>query len=143
MVGSLKLSAFFAIATVPVDGTSAKAAGATFTVKFNPPSGWDTMSKSGVTTNINTSHQCITAMKEYENSSLEVRFEIILGYIFFHQHVFVSSFVVVVFPLFLLLLLLFVFVIFVFTDLCKTFAAIFIEPASNLKVEKCVTSLYT
>lgn len=93
MVGSLKLSAFFAVATVPGDGTSAKAAGATFTVKFNPPSGLDTMSQSGVTTNINTSHQCITAMKEYENSSLEVRFEIILGYIFVDQHVFVSSFV--------------------------------------------------
>ncbi|KAK7454115.1 hypothetical protein BaRGS_00039603, partial [Batillaria attramentaria] len=41
------------------------------TVKFNPPSGLDTMSKSGVTTSINTRHQCITAMKEYENKSLE------------------------------------------------------------------------
>ncbi|KAK7096689.1 nuclear pore complex protein Nup98-Nup96-like [Littorina saxatilis] len=46
------------------------AAGGT-TIKFNPPSGQDTMSKSGVTTNINTRHQCITAMKEYENKSME------------------------------------------------------------------------
>ncbi|KAJ7996062.1 hypothetical protein DPEC_G00233180 [Dallia pectoralis] len=41
------------------------------TVKFNPPSGSDTMVKGGVTTSINTKHQCITAMKEYENKSLE------------------------------------------------------------------------
>ncbi|XP_034539547.1 nuclear pore complex protein Nup98-Nup96 isoform X2 [Notolabrus celidotus] len=41
------------------------------TVKFNPPTGSDTMVKAGVTTNINTKHQCITAMKEYENKSLE------------------------------------------------------------------------
>ncbi|KAM9331933.1 nuclear pore complex protein Nup98-Nup96 isoform 2-T2 [Pholidichthys leucotaenia] len=41
------------------------------TVKFNPPSGNDTMVKAGVTTSINTKHQCITAMKEYENKSLE------------------------------------------------------------------------
>uniref|UniRef100_A0A3P8XIQ2 Nuclear pore complex protein Nup98-Nup96 n=1 Tax=Esox lucius TaxID=8010 RepID=A0A3P8XIQ2_ESOLU len=41
------------------------------TVKFNPPTGSDTMVKGGVTTSINTKHQCITAMKEYENKSLE------------------------------------------------------------------------
>ncbi|XP_077448682.1 nuclear pore complex protein Nup98-Nup96 isoform X1 [Stigmatopora argus] len=41
------------------------------TVKFNAPTGNDTMVKGGVTTNINTKHQCITAMKEYENKSLE------------------------------------------------------------------------
>ncbi|CAF97362.1 unnamed protein product, partial [Tetraodon nigroviridis] len=41
------------------------------TVKFNPPTGSDTMVKAGVTTSINTKHQCITAMKEYENKSLE------------------------------------------------------------------------
>ncbi|XP_029029419.1 nuclear pore complex protein Nup98-Nup96 isoform X2 [Betta splendens] len=41
------------------------------TVKFNPPTGNDTMVKAGVTTSINTKHQCITAMKEYENKSLE------------------------------------------------------------------------
>lgn len=33
------------------------------------------MVKAGVTTSINTKHQCITAMKEYENKSLEVRLE--------------------------------------------------------------------
>lgn len=41
------------------------------TVKFTPPTGSDTMVKAGVTTSINTKHQCITAMKEYENKSLE------------------------------------------------------------------------
>ncbi|XP_034033490.1 nuclear pore complex protein Nup98-Nup96 isoform X2 [Thalassophryne amazonica] len=41
------------------------------TIKFNPPSGTDTMVKGGSTTSINTKHQCITAMKEYENKSLE------------------------------------------------------------------------
>lgn len=50
-------------------GGGASAGGTT--VKFNPPPGQDTMSKSGVTTSINTRHQCITAMKEYENKSLE------------------------------------------------------------------------
>nr|XP_014352655.1 PREDICTED: nuclear pore complex protein Nup98-Nup96 [Latimeria chalumnae] len=41
------------------------------TIKFNPPTGTDTMVKGGVSTNISTKHQCITAMKEYENKSLE------------------------------------------------------------------------
>ncbi|KAM4697293.1 nuclear pore complex protein Nup98-Nup96 isoform 2-T2 [Discoglossus pictus] len=46
------------------------------TIKFNPPAGSDTMAKGGVTTNISTKHQCITAMKEYESKSLEeLRFE--------------------------------------------------------------------
>lgn len=40
--------------------------------KKKPPTGSDTMVKAGVTTSINTKHQCITAMKEYENKSLEV-----------------------------------------------------------------------
>ena len=44
------------------------------TVKFNPPAGQDTMVKNGVTQNINTKHQCITAMKEYEGKSLEASF---------------------------------------------------------------------
>lgn len=41
------------------------------TVKFNPPTSQDTMVKNGVSTNINTRHQCITAMKEYQSKSLE------------------------------------------------------------------------
>ena len=46
----------------------------TTTVKFNPPSGSDTMMmEHGQQTRINTWHQCITAMKEYENKSLEVK----------------------------------------------------------------------
>lgn len=44
-----------------------------FLLTFQPPTGSDTMVKAGVTTSINTKHQCITAMKEYENKSLEVR----------------------------------------------------------------------
>ncbi|XP_041440603.1 nuclear pore complex protein Nup98-Nup96 isoform X1 [Xenopus laevis] len=63
----------------PFGGASASLFGAsTFTsaptgttIKFNPPSGTDTMAKGGVTTNISTKHQCITAMKEYESKSLE------------------------------------------------------------------------
>uniref|UniRef100_A0A8C9F5K7 Nuclear pore complex protein Nup98-Nup96 n=1 Tax=Pavo cristatus TaxID=9049 RepID=A0A8C9F5K7_PAVCR len=41
------------------------------TIKFNPPTGTDSMVKAGVSTTINTKHQCITAMKEYESKSLE------------------------------------------------------------------------
>ncbi|RUS87265.1 hypothetical protein EGW08_004945 [Elysia chlorotica] len=51
-------------------GAGATAAGGT-TVAFNPPSGTDTMMKDRIATNINTRHQCITAMKEYEAKSLE------------------------------------------------------------------------
>lgn len=43
-----------------------------FLFTLQPPTGNDTMVKAGVTTSINTKHQCITAMKEYENKSLEV-----------------------------------------------------------------------
>lgn len=53
-------------------GTSTFSAAPTgTTIKFNAPSGTDTMAKGGVTTNISTKHQCITAMKEYESKSLE------------------------------------------------------------------------
>ena len=41
------------------------------TIKFNPTAGTDTMMKNGVSTNINTRHQCITCMREYETKSLE------------------------------------------------------------------------
>ncbi|XP_042901697.1 nuclear pore complex protein Nup98-Nup96 isoform X1 [Parasteatoda tepidariorum] len=41
------------------------------TIKFNAPTGTDTMMKAGVSTSIGTRHQCITCMKEYENKSLE------------------------------------------------------------------------
>lgn len=43
-----------------------------FLRSWQPPTGTDTMVKSGVSTSINTKHQCITAMKEYESKSLEV-----------------------------------------------------------------------
>ena len=46
--------------------------GGTGLVKFNAPCSMDTMVKNGVSTSINTRHQCITAMKEYTNKSLEV-----------------------------------------------------------------------
>uniref|UniRef100_A0A0B7B1H5 Nuclear pore complex protein Nup98-Nup96 n=1 Tax=Arion vulgaris TaxID=1028688 RepID=A0A0B7B1H5_9EUPU len=58
-------------ATSAFGGASAAIAAVGTTIAFNPPNGQDTMMKSGVTTNINTKHQCITAMKEYENKSLE------------------------------------------------------------------------
>lgn len=41
------------------------------TIKFNPTAGTDTMMKNGVSQSINTRHQCITCMREYENKSLE------------------------------------------------------------------------
>jgi nuclear pore complex protein Nup98-Nup96 len=40
-------------------------------IKFNPPQGQDSVNKNGSSTTINTMHQCITAMKEYEGKSLE------------------------------------------------------------------------
>jgi len=46
------------------------------TVKFNPLISTDVMIKNGTNSNINTRHQCITCMKEYENKSLEeLRYE--------------------------------------------------------------------
>ncbi|GAB1604620.1 nuclear pore complex protein Nup98-Nup96-like isoform X2 [Argonauta hians] len=39
--------------------------------KFHAPVGQDTMVKGGITNNISTRHQCISAMKEYEDKSLE------------------------------------------------------------------------
>ena len=41
------------------------------TIKFNPPTGNDTMMKSGTQQSIQTRHLCITCMKEYENKSIE------------------------------------------------------------------------
>ncbi|ESO06765.1 hypothetical protein HELRODRAFT_191188 [Helobdella robusta] len=41
------------------------------TVKFVATPGTDIMMKSGISTNVSTKLQCITAMKEYENKSLE------------------------------------------------------------------------
>jgi nuclear pore complex protein Nup98-Nup96 len=41
------------------------------TIKYNPLTGTDTVNKNGQTQTINTLHQCITAMKEYETKSLE------------------------------------------------------------------------
>lgn len=46
------------------------------TVKFVPTTSQDAISRNGQQTTINTNHQCITAMKEYESKSLEeLRFE--------------------------------------------------------------------
>ncbi|XP_041462451.1 nuclear pore complex protein Nup98-Nup96-like isoform X3 [Lytechinus variegatus] len=41
------------------------------TIKFAPTTGSDTMVKNGASTNVNTKHQVITAMKEYTNKSFE------------------------------------------------------------------------
>ena len=42
------------------------------TIKFQAASGSDTMVKNNVSTTVNTRHQVITAMKEYEGKSFEV-----------------------------------------------------------------------
>ena len=42
------------------------------TMKYNPPLSYDTMTQYGQTQNINTRHQCITAMWKYQSKSLEV-----------------------------------------------------------------------
>lgn len=46
-------------------------ANGTAIAKFQPHQGTDTLVKNGQTNNIQTRNQCITAMKEYENKSLE------------------------------------------------------------------------
>jgi nuclear pore complex protein Nup98-Nup96 len=44
-------------------------------IKYTPTNtGMDTMIKNGVSNQVNTRHQTITLMKEYENKSMEVRF---------------------------------------------------------------------
>lgn len=50
------------------------------TLKYNPPTSQDTMVKNGQTQNINTRHQCITAMKEYQAKSLEVYITVMQKY---------------------------------------------------------------
>lgn len=56
-------------------GFGATSAGGT-TIKFNPVTGTDTMVKNGVNQTINTRHQSITVMKEYETKIFEeLRFE--------------------------------------------------------------------
>lgn len=56
---------------VGVGGVQAQQGTGTALAKFNAPQGTDQISKGGVSTTINTLHQCITAMKEYESKSLE------------------------------------------------------------------------
>ncbi|XP_039263880.2 nuclear pore complex protein Nup98-Nup96-like [Styela clava] len=51
--------------------SSAQQQNGTGAVKFNPPTGTDTMMRSGQSSTISTKHQCITAMKEYEAKSFE------------------------------------------------------------------------
>lgn len=55
---------------------------------LQPPTGTDTMVKAGVSTNISTKHQCITAMKEYESKSLEVSTKNELDTFMIHKHSF-------------------------------------------------------
>lgn len=46
------------------------------TIKFVAPTSQDSINRNGAQTTINTNHQCVTAMKEYESKSLEeLRFE--------------------------------------------------------------------
>ena len=57
-------------------GSTAAAGPVGTTIKFNPPTGSDSMVKNNTQQTISTSHQCISCMKDYENKSLEeLRFE--------------------------------------------------------------------
>ena len=51
------------------------------TIKFQPLEGQDTIMKTLTLTNVKTKHQCITAVKEYENKSLEVCYKFCQDYI--------------------------------------------------------------
>lgn len=57
--------------TIP-SGTTSPMPNGTAAVKFNSVKGTDSMMKNNLNQTIQTSHQCITAMKEYEQKSLEV-----------------------------------------------------------------------
>ena len=50
---------------------TAQVASSGTTIKFAPVNGSDTMMKNNRQESINTKHQCITVMKEYESKSLE------------------------------------------------------------------------
>ena len=65
-------------------GSAVGAQGGT-TVAFNAPAGEDTMMKNQQQTKINTKHQCITAMREYENKSIEVCAFICFLLLFFYS----------------------------------------------------------
>lgn len=52
-------------------GMSAMTANGTAIAKYQPLAATDTLVKNGQTTSVNTRQQCVTAMKEYENKSLE------------------------------------------------------------------------
>ena len=45
--------------------------GGTYSVKFNPSKGKDTVNKNGTTYNVDTSLHCITGMTEYADKSME------------------------------------------------------------------------
>ena len=47
------------------------------TVKFEPPTGTDTMIRNGTNQTINTKHMCVVAMKQYEGKSIEVGWALI------------------------------------------------------------------
>jgi len=75
--GSSSSNLFSTATTSPLGGFSSVTSNVTgTTIKFNPLLSTDTMVKNGSNQNINTRHQCITCMKEYENKSLEeLRYE--------------------------------------------------------------------
>jgi nuclear pore complex protein Nup98-Nup96 len=67
----INIFAYFKFTGFGNPGTAGGAATQGTPIKFNPVTGTDSMAKNGLTQNINTRHQCITCMKEYENKSLE------------------------------------------------------------------------
>ncbi|VDN29282.1 unnamed protein product [Gongylonema pulchrum] len=65
------LAAFLDPALEHLNGISLASSVTGTTVKFEPPSGTDTMIRNGTNQTISTKHMCISAMKQYESKSLE------------------------------------------------------------------------
>ncbi|XP_055697844.1 nuclear pore complex protein Nup98-Nup96-like [Phlebotomus papatasi] len=64
-------SSIFGATATPAFGVAAPGAGGTALAKYQPSIGTDTLMKNGQLSSVSTKQHCITAMKEYEEKSLE------------------------------------------------------------------------
>uniref|UniRef100_A0A1B0D922 Nuclear pore complex protein Nup98-Nup96 n=1 Tax=Phlebotomus papatasi TaxID=29031 RepID=A0A1B0D922_PHLPP len=64
-------SSIFGATATPAFGAAAPGAGGTALAKYQPSIGTDTLMKNGQQSSVSTKQHCITAMKEYEEKSLE------------------------------------------------------------------------